>query len=416
MRQILFITLSSILMLASFSGFSLPAGKDAKAFGPQAEFNKSASQQAADIEVFVREGCPHCDKAKEFLAGLAVAQPELRIIVRDVSQDSAALERLKKVSEDQSLSKPSVPAFVVNGHLIVGYSDEAKTGNLILNELAQRRQKSRSSSGTSASCEADASLSCDPGSPAAQASEPESFEITLLDRKISLDQIGLPLFTLAMGLLDGFNPCSIWVLILILSLLTPMQKRLRMFAVAGVFVAVEGIAYFIFMAAWLNLFLLIGLSRTSEIIIAGIAIFAGAINLKDFWAYGWGITLSIPKSAKPSIYVGIRRILQAENLTGALIGAAALAILVQIVEFLCTSGFPALYTRILTLRQVSGLSYYGYLLLYNAAYMLDDIIVLSIGIVTLSQRRLQEQEGRWLKLISGMVMVGLGIYLLMMPQ
>lgn len=416
MRQILFITLSSILMLASFSGFAIPAGKDAKAFTPQAEFKKSASQQAAaDIEVFVREGCPHCDKAKEFLAGLAVAHPELRIIVRDVTHDSAALERLKKLSEDQGFSKLSVPAFVVNGRLIVGYSDEAKTGNLILNELAQRRKALPPSSGTSASCEADASLSCDPGS-LAQAGEPETFEITLLDRKISLDQIGLPLFTLAMGLLDGFNPCSIWVLILILSLLTPMQKRLRMFAVAGVFVAVEGIAYFIFMAAWLNLFLLIGLSRTSEIIIAGIAIFAGAINLKDFWAYGRGITLSIPKPAKPSIYSGIRRILQAENLTGALIGAAALAILVQIVEFLCTSGFPALYTRILTLRQVSGLSYYGYLLLYNAAYMLDDIIVLSIGIVTLSQRRLQEQEGRWLKLISGVVMVGLGIYLLMMPQ
>lgn len=416
MRQILFITLSSILMLASFSGFAIPTGKDAKAFTPQAEFKKSASQQAAaDIEVFVREGCPHCDKAKEFLAGLAVAQPELRIIVRDVTHDSAALERLKKLSEDQGFSKLSVPAFVVNGRLIVGYSDEAKTGNLILNELAQRRKAIPPSSGTSASCEADASLSCDPGS-LAQAGEPETFEITLLDRKISLDQIGLPLFTLAMGLLDGFNPCSIWVLILILSLLTPMQKRLRMFAVAGVFVAVEGIAYFIFMAAWLNLFLLIGLSRTSEIIIAGIAIFAGAINLKDFWAYGRGITLSIPKPAKPSIYSGIRRILQAENLTGALIGAAALAILVQIVEFLCTSGFPALYTRILTLRQVSGLGYYGYLLLYNAAYMLDDIIVLSIGIVTLSQRRLQEREGRWLKLLSGAVMVGLGIYLLMMPQ
>lgn len=416
MRQILFITLSSILMLASFSGFAIPAGKDAKAFTPQAEFKKSASQQAAaDIEVFVREGCPHCDKAKEFLAGLAVAHPELRIIVRDVTHDSAALERLKKLSEDQGFSKLSVPAFVVNGRLIVGYSDEAKTGNLILNELAQRRKALPPSSGTSASCEADASLSCDPGS-LAQAGEPETFEITLLDRKISLDQIGLPLFTLAMGLLDGFNPCSIWVLILILSLLTPMQKRLRMFAVAGVFVAVEGIAYFIFMAAWLNLFLLIGLSRTSEIIIAGIAIFAGAINLKDFWAYGRGITLSIPKPAKPSIYSGIRRIMQAENLTGALIGAAALAILVQIVEFLCTSGFPALYTRILTLRQVSGLGYYGYLLLYNAAYMLDDIIVLSIGIVTLSQRRLQEREGRWLKLLSGAVMVGLGIYLLMMPQ
>jgi hypothetical protein len=225
----------------------------------------------------------------------------------------------------------------------------------------------------------------------------------------------LPIFTLTMGLLDGFNPCSMWVLVLMISLLAPMQDRVRMFAVAGAFIAVEGIAYFAFMAAWLNLFLIIGLSRASQIIIAGIAILAGAINLKDFWVYGWGVSLSIPESAKPGIYARIRAILQAESLRGAIIGAVVLAILVQIVEFLCTSGFPALYTRILTMQQLSGPSYYGYLLLYNLAYMLDDAIVLAIGIITLSQRRLQEKEGRWLKLISGLVMVGLGLYLLISP-
>ena len=92
------------------------------------------------------------------------------------------------------------------------------------------------------------------------------------------------MFTLVMGLLDGFNPCSMWVLILMISLLAPMNNRPRMFAIAGTFIAVEGIAYFIFMSAWLNLFLLIGLSRISEIVIAVIALIAGLLNLKDFYA------------------------------------------------------------------------------------------------------------------------------------
>jgi hypothetical protein len=236
-----------------------------------------------------------------------------------------------------------------------------------------------------------------------------------LGHKISLDEVGLPLFTLAMGLLDGFNPCSIWVLILMISLLAPMKNRARMSLVAGTFVAVEGIAYFIFMAAWLNFFLLIGLSRVSELVIAGIALVAGLINLKDFWFYGRCISLSIPDAAKPDIYAGIRRILQAQNLAGALAGTVLPAILVQIVEFMCTSGFPALYTRILTLKHLDSMSYYGYLLLYNAAYMLDDVIVLTIGVVTLSQRRLQEKEDRKLKFISGLVMVGLAIYLIAAP-
>jgi hypothetical protein len=99
-------------------------------------------------------------------------------------------------------------------------------------------------------------------------------------------------------------------------------------------------------------------------------------------------------------------------MTAAIIGAVILAVLVQIVEFMCTSGFPALYTRILTLKQLDTVSYYGYILLYNVAYMLDDMIILSIGVITLSQHRLQEKEGRWLKFISGLAMVGLGIYLL----
>lgn len=86
--------------------------------------------------------------------------------------------------------------------------------------------------------------------------------------------------------------------------------------------------------------------------------------------------------------------------------------LVQLVELLCTSGFPALYTRILTLRQLDRASYYAYLLLYNLMYMLDDIVVLAIGVATLNQHRLQENEGRLLKLLAGLVMLGLGSYLL----
>jgi hypothetical protein len=188
-----------------------------------------------------------------------------------------------------------------------------------------------------------------------------------------------------------------------------------MLAVAGTFVAVQGLAYFVFIAAWLNLFLLIGLSRLSEVVIATLALLAGAIHLKDFWRFGWGVTLSIPAAAKPGIYARMRRVLQAENLAAALFGTVLLAVLVQIVEFMCTSGFPALFTRILTLQQLDAASYYGYLLLYDLAYMLDDIAILAIGIVTLSQRRLQEREGRWLKLVSGLVMVTLGLYLLLSP-
>lgn len=400
----------TLLLWLSVLGF-MGAVNARQAAAPPPSSQDAAPRRAADIEVFVREGCPHCEKAEEFLKLLAFEQPRLLIVVRDIHRDPGALERLMDIAEAAGTSL-SVPTFQVRGQTIVGFAGQESTGRLIRNILASPPPKRQSPPGTAETCEPEAPQPCEAETGAAG---PDTFDLTFLGRRITLEQVGLPLFTIAMGLLDGFNPCSMWVLILMISLLAPMQNRMRMFAVAGAFIAVEGIAYFIFMAAWLNLFLIIGLSRVSEIVIAGIAMLAGAINLKDFWVYGWGVSLSIPESARPGIYARIRAILQAENLRGAMIGAVVLAILVQIVEFLCTSGFPALYTRILTMRQLEGLSYYGYLLLYNLAYMLDDAIVLGIGIITLSQRRLQEKEGRWLKLISGLVMAGLGLYLLVSP-
>ena len=362
------------------------------------------------VEVFVREGCPHCAKAEEFLATLAKERPDLRIVVRDVRKEPAALQRLKEIAKAERAGAPRVPAVYAGGQLILGYSEAANTDRLIRGALAGSAPRAADATDhAGAACEAEESLSC-ADTPAEAA--PQPFEVTVFGRTISLDEVGLPAFTLAMGLLDGFNPCSMWVLILMISLLAPLNDRKRMLAVAGTFVLVEGLSYFVFMAAWLNLFLLIGLSRASQLVIAALAIIAGAINLKDFWAFGWGVSLSIPESAKPGIYARMRSILHAENLAAAIVGTIVLGLLVQVVEFLCTSGFPALFTRILTLRELDQASYYGYLLLYIAAYMLDDVMILAIGVVTLSRHRLQEKEGRWLKLISGVVMVGLGVYLI----
>lgn len=373
----------------------------------------SLPARAADpgrIELFVREGCPHCAQAEEFMAQLGRERPDLTIVVRDVQQEPAALARLQELVQATGAGTARVPAVYVNGQMILGYSTEASTDKLIRSALAGGRVAAASATDAT-SCEAEDSLSCGPGGEAAPPA-PEEFSISLFGRTVTLDDVGLPAFSFVLGLLDGFNPCSMWVLLLMISLLAPLNDRRRMLAIAGTFVVVQGIAYFAMMAAWLNLFLFIGASRVSQIVIALIAIVAGLINLKDFVAFGRGISLSIPEAAKPRIYRRMAGILHAPTYMAAIAGTIVLAMLVQVVEFMCTSGFPALFTRILTLRELDTATYYGYMLLYNAAYMLDDIIVLGTGVVLLSRHRLQEKEGRVLKLIAGVVMVGLGIYLL----
>ncbi len=366
-----------------------------------------------DIEVFVRQGCPHCTEAKRFLEDLQRDRPSLRIVLRDVGQDPTALRQLQELAARYGVQAVGVPAFHLRGNLIVGYSDAESTGTKIT-ALLDRPLPEIAGGLAQDGCRPETDSSCiDTARPPPPPSD--SIETRWLGR-LSAGELGLPLFTIVIGLLDGFNPCSMWVLLFMLSLLAGLANRPKMLLIAGTFVAVEGIAYFAFMAAWLNMFLLIGLSRITELILGSIAGLVGVINIKDFWAFQRGISLGIPDAAKPGLYARMRRIIQAENILAALIGTILLALLVQAVELLCTAGLPALYTRILTMRQLDRWAYYGYLALYNMAYMLDDVLVLAIGVITMSHYRLQEREGRWLKLISGVVMVGLGAVLLLQPK
>lgn len=364
----------------------------------------------AELEMFVRAGCAHCEEAERFVTRLRQERSALRVAIHDVRKDPAAAARLRELALQAGVTAPGVPAFYLRGELVVGFAGEAATGARIEALLDRRPVRASKANGVAKSCALDEGLACKPEADLKSAAA-ESIVLPWLEIELKVEDIGLPLFTVLIGLLDGFNPCSIWVLIMMISMLAAVGNRRNMLMIAGTFVAIEGIAYFAFMAAWLNLFLLIGVSRASELVIGMIALVAGLINVKDFWAFGRGITLSIPAAAKPGIYARMRRVLHEERMLVALAGTAVLAILVQLVELLCTSGFPALYTRILTLRNLDPWTYYGYLLLYNAMYMLDDVIVLAIGVVTLSQRRLQQKEGRMLKLLSGVVMLLLGLYL-----
>jgi glutaredoxin len=345
----------------------------------------------AELELFTRPGCSHCADAKEFLAELAARRPELRVVERDVEADPAALARLFELSQAAGVTRPGVPSFVVRGELVVGFQGADTTG---------RRLEA---------------LLFGEGGEAGAAAAPDVIEAPLVG-PLSASELGMPLFTLAIGLLDGFNPCAMWVLLFLLSLLVHLGSRRRMLAVGGTFVAVSGLVYFAFMAAWLNVFLWIGVARAVQLGLGAIAAAMGAIHMKDAFAPGVGPSLWIPDSAKPGLYARVRRVLHAENLAGALAGAAVLAFFVNAVELLCTAGLPALYTRILTLAERPWWSYYGCLALYNLAYVADDLLMLALAVATLGRRRLEDREGRWLNALSGALMLALGLVLVAQPD
>ncbi len=227
---------------------------------------------------------------------------------------------------------------------------------------------------------------------------------------------GMPAFTIAVGPIDGFNPCAMWVLMFLLSLLVNLRDRLKILAVAGTFVFISGLAYFAFMTAWLSVAKLVIYLRPAQLTLGTIGLIVGLIHIKDFFAFKKGVSLSIPESSKPGLYNRIRRIVMAENLLAAIVGATVLAVLVNIIELLCTAGLPAMYTGILTMQKYPPWENYLYLLLYIAAYMFDDSVMVAIAVVTLGKNKLQERGGRMLKLLSGVVIAGLGAVMIFKPN
>jgi len=368
------------------------------------------AQQPQTIEVFVREGCPRCAAAEHYLEALQRERPEVRVAYRWIDRDKQALAELRQRSQAAGVEAPGVPTFVIGDRLIVGFQSPEVTAPEIDALLAGRTETAESADASprTGTCQLGDDLGCDP--------IPATEEVATRVGRVSAARLGLPLFTVVLGLLDGFNPCAMWVLLFLISMLVNFRDRRRMAVVAGTFVLTSGVVYFTFMAAWLNVFLLVGVSRAIQLVLGLVALASGVINVKDFFAFRLGFSLSIPDSAKPGIYARVRAILRARTLAVSLLGVTVQAVLVNFVELLCTAGLPAIYTAVLARHQLPWWGHYGYLALYNLAYVFDDALMVSLAVVTLSRRKMSERAGRWLKLVSGVVMLALAGALLFAPE
>lgn len=360
-----------------------------------AEAPPPQSPEVQVLEVFVRQGCPHCAEAKAYLPLFARERPWLRVVYRAVDEDGKARDDLVRITEQAGYWPPGVPTFVFQGRVLVGFADAQQSGP----ELAALVDGAA------------------PGQLSTPASTPPP---TKIDAgrwgTLTVTELGLPLFTLSIGLLDGFNPCAMWVLLFLLSLLVHLHDRRRMALIAGTFVLVSGAIYYTFMAAWLNVFLAVGLSDAVRMGLAVLALLIAAVNIKDFAAGPQGLSLSIPAAVKPGLYARMRQVVQARSLPLALLGAATLAVVVNFIELLCTAGLPAMYTAILAQQALGPAAHYGYLGLYILGYITDDSLMVGATVLALSSHKLSESAGRWLKLASGLVMLALGAVMLLRPD
>lgn len=388
------ISLSLIVFLATFiAGF------------PQAECSTAADTGAkkTTLYLFWGEGCPHCEREKEFLEGLRRTFPSLEVRAFEVWRNKKNADYFHAVMQAAGAKSVGVPATVVGDRLFFGFTE--RTARAIEDAAALCVR---------AGCpDTEAVLAGLVGTPAHE--KVETLSIPLLGG-IDPRSVSLPLLTVVLGGLDSFNPCAFFVLLFLLSLLIHTRSRKRMLFLGGIFVIISGVVYFLFMAAWLNVFLVVGRFNAVTVTAGLIALVVAGINIKDFFFFRRGVSLVIPEKAKPKLYERLRGLLKSPSLPAMTAGAAVLAVTANLYELLCTAGFPMVYTRVLTLHRLSTAQYYLYLVFYNAVYVVPLGAIVAVVTVTLGARKLTEWQGRQLKLVSGMMMLFLAVVILARPE
>lgn len=327
-------------------------------------------------------GCPHCEAAQPFLGALERGGVQVERV--EVRQDPAGRKRFVERMKQLRAGAVGIPTFVIGDAYVVGFTGQPSEREV--RALLRGEQRSVG-----------------------------AVELPLIG-SVDPSRVSLPAFTLLVGLLDGVNPCAMWVLLVLLSILVHVKSRKRLLLFGGTFVVASGAVYFAFMTAWVGIFSLVGLSRHVTVLLGLIVLGMGLINLKELIWFKQGVSLMIPDKAKPGLYRRMREIAGATSFPAAFLGIALLAFFVNLIELGCTLGLPAVYTRILTSRSdLSALGRYGYLALYNLAYVVPLALIVLVYVATLHRLTLSERGAKVLKGVSGVLLVTFGLFLMLAP-
>lgn len=344
--------------------------------------------------------CPHCTAALPFVDNLAVLHPDLALHSFQLVGQPDNVARYQVMASALGEEARTVPAFFLCNTMVTGFDPQVTPRQL--ESLYSR-------------CKRHLSMHASLAGFTGMQQQPIVMHVPFVGA-VEVGVSSLPLITVLIAGVDAFNPCAFFVLLFLLSLMLHSGRRSRMLLVGGVFVFFSGLLYFLFMGAWLNLFRIIGHLDAITLAAALVALLIGLINIKDYFWFKRGPTLSISEQAKPKLFQRMRALLQTRSLPTMLLAASGLALFANLYEFLCTAGFPMVYTRILTLSDVSDAQYYGYLLLYNLVYVIPLLLIVIVFVVSMGARKLQQDEGRLLKLLSGSMMLALGLVLLLAPD
>lgn len=372
-----------------------------------------SSAAPADIYVFWREGCPHCGREKDFLRRLASEEPRLRVHELEISQSQVHFRAFETLVQRAGIDKPGVPLTVIGQTLLQGYQDDSTSG-MEIRRLALGCLTTDCPDAVRPLLE-NPSVSESLPAKDWEKSLPQVLNLPLFG-DIAIAQVSLPVLTILLGAIDGFNPCAMWTLVFLISLLVGLRDRFRMWVLGGAFIASSAAVYYLFMAAWLNLLLFFGLLIWIRLLIGLLALGGGGYYLHEYFVNPEAICKVTAPESRRRILDRLRHLAGERNFLLALSGIILLAFVVNAVELICSAGLPAVYTQVLAMSHLPVWQYHAYLALYILVFMLDDLFVFFVAMQTLKVTGLTGAYVRQAHLIGGVVMILLGLLLLFQPE
>ncbi len=384
---------------------------------------------------FWGDGCPHCAKAKPFLESLAAKYPEVDLQEYEVYYDPVGQKAFTNIAQKYGIENLYVPTMFVGQYYLQGYSEEydadieavivhciqegCEDAGVGVEGLPQHLTPTSAPTPTIAvqATEAPQAATRIPdGSAEGQSlNQDMTLNVPLLGN-VNLGRQSVILSTALIAFVDGFNPCSMWVLGMLLALTLHTGSRKKVFTIGLIFITITAAIYALFIAGLFNVLKIAGFLGWIQIVVALIALFFGLINVKDYFWFKEGLSFTIADDKKAGIFKRMRAVVNASQSFWGMAGATVLlAAGVSMVEFSCTAGFPVLWVNLLTSQAVGGAAFVLLLLLYMLIYQIDELAIFASAVISLRASRLEEKHGRILKLAGGMLMLALSAVMLINP-
>lgn len=373
------------------------------------------------VHIFWSSTCPHCVRAHAFLDRTIAGLPGAHLMSHELDGNPTREAAFIALSQRYGNEPPAVPMIVIGDTAFVGYRDEATTGMDIEKAVKACLEIRCPDVGGLAISNA--------GIAASQAYKPDKGEKAQLVRPKILETIfvpwfgtietrtlSLPMLTILLGVIDGFNPCAMWVLLFLIGLLLGLKDRFRMWVYGATFLFASGAVYFAFMAAWLNIFLFLGSLVWIRAVVGLFGLAAATYYFREFIRNPDAACPVGTPGEKQRIMDRLRIAVAQRSFLAGIAGIIGLAIAVNLIELLCSAGIPAVYTQILALSELSAIAYFGFLALYIAVFMFDDAMIFVIAMLSLQATGLAASYSRWSHLIGGVVLSVIGLLLILKPE